>query len=166
MTTLRTAAQQALEALEDWDSPVALPAMVALRAALVEDAMQKFTDVSQEIEAALAEQRLTYMEQKMERSIESLKTALAEPVEPVACSNTFGCQCPKHFASQQLEQRPKRVLTAVWRDRARRAEAQRDALLEVLKELLESAAYWSEYDVPLGIVDRIRAAIKAAEENT
>lgn len=47
----------------------------------------------------------------------------------------------------------------------RRLHAQRDALLEVLKELLESAAYWSEYDVPLGIVDRIRAAIKAAEEN-
>ena len=35
--------------------------------------------------AALAEQRLTDMEQKMERSIESLKSALAEPVqEPVA----------------------------------------------------------------------------------
>jgi len=36
MTTLREAAQQALEALEDWDSPVALPAMVALKAALAE----------------------------------------------------------------------------------------------------------------------------------
>ena len=36
MTTLRTAAQQALEVLEDWDSPVALPAMVALKAALAE----------------------------------------------------------------------------------------------------------------------------------
>lgn len=61
----------------------------------------------------------------------------AEPVqEPVACSNTFACQCSKHFASQQSEQRPKRVLTAVWRDRAQRAEAQRDALLEALKEML------------------------------
>lgn len=32
-------------------------------------------------------------------------------------------------------------------------------LLAVVQELEESAAYWSEYDVPLGIVDRLRAAI-------
>jgi hypothetical protein len=38
-------------------------------------------------------------------------------------------------------------------------KAERDELLAVLKELQESAAYWSEYDVPLGIVDRINAAI-------
>jgi len=36
-------------------------------------------------------------------------------------------------------------------------------LLAVVKELQESAAYWSEYDVPLGIVDRINAAIAKAE---
>lgn len=36
MNDLRTAAQQALEVLEDWESPVALPAIVALRAALAE----------------------------------------------------------------------------------------------------------------------------------
>ncbi len=36
-------------------------------------------------------------------------------------------------------------------------------LLAVVKELEESAGYWSEYDVPLGIVDRIRAAIAKAE---
>lgn len=36
-------------------------------------------------------------------------------------------------------------------------------LLAVLKELQESAAYWSEYDVPLGIVDRINQAIAKAE---
>ena len=40
-------------------------------------------------------------------------------------------------------------------------------LLAVVKELEESAAYWSEYDVPLGIVDRLRAAIaKATGEAT
>lgn len=38
-------------------------------------------------------------------------------------------------------------------------KAERDALLTVAKELQESAAYWSEYDVPLGIVDRLNAAI-------
>lgn len=35
-------------------------------------------------------------------------------------------------------------------------------LISVLCELQESASYWSEYDVPLGIVDRINAAIKRA----
>jgi len=43
------------------------------------------------------------------------------------------------------------------------ARDQRDELLSVLKELQESASYWSEYDVPLGIVDRINNAIKNAE---
>ena len=36
-------------------------------------------------------------------------------------------------------------------------------LLAVVKELEESSSYWSEYDVPLGIVDRIRSAIAKAE---
>ena len=35
-------------------------------------------------------------------------------------------------------------------------------LLAVIQELSESAEYWSEYEVPLGIVDRIRAAITKA----
>jgi hypothetical protein len=35
-------------------------------------------------------------------------------------------------------------------------------MLAVLLELAESASYWSEYDVPLGIVDRINAAIANA----
>lgn len=37
-------------------------------------------------------------------------------------------------------------------------------LREVLEELEESSDYWSEYDVPLGIVDRIKGALKAARE--
>jgi hypothetical protein len=36
-------------------------------------------------------------------------------------------------------------------------------LLSVCKELAASAAYWSDYDVPVGIVDRLRAAIAKAE---
>ncbi len=36
-------------------------------------------------------------------------------------------------------------------------------LYTVVKELEESASYWSEYDVPLGIVDRIRKALAKAE---
>jgi len=54
MSDLRTAALQALEALEMQEDGRA-DAKRILRAALVEDAMQKFTDVNQELEAALAE---------------------------------------------------------------------------------------------------------------
>jgi hypothetical protein len=36
-------------------------------------------------------------------------------------------------------------------------------LLSVCKELAASAAYWSDYDVPVGIVERLRAAIAKAE---
>lgn len=35
-------------------------------------------------------------------------------------------------------------------------------MLAVLEELRESASYWSEYDVPLGIVERIESAIRKA----
>jgi hypothetical protein len=35
-------------------------------------------------------------------------------------------------------------------------------MLEVLQELEESAGYWSEYDVPIGIVSRINKTIKKA----
>ena len=52
MSDLRTAAKRALEAYDAHD-PLAV-VMEDLRAALVEDAMQKFTDVNQELEAALA----------------------------------------------------------------------------------------------------------------
>lgn len=40
---------------------------------------------------------------------------------------------------------------------------QRDELLAIAEELAESAAYWSEYFVPLGIVDRLNAAIANAK---
>jgi hypothetical protein len=37
-------------------------------------------------------------------------------------------------------------------------------LLAVCQELEESADYWSEYDVPIGIVHRLKAAIASAKE--
>ena len=54
----RSTVEQALEALQNCangedDVLLTRDALAALKAALVEDAMQKFTDVSQEIEAAL-----------------------------------------------------------------------------------------------------------------
>ena len=39
-------------------------------------------------------------------------------------------------------------------------------MYSVLKELQESASYWSEYDVPLGIVDRINDVLKKVENKT
>ncbi len=38
-------------------------------------------------------------------------------------------------------------------------------MYSVLKELQESACYWSEYNVPLGIVDRINDVLKKVENN-
>jgi len=38
-------------------------------------------------------------------------------------------------------------------------------MYSMLKELQESASYWSEYDVPLGIVDRINDVLKQIENN-
>ena len=38
-------------------------------------------------------------------------------------------------------------------------------MYSLLKELQESASYWSEYDVPLGIVDRINDILKRVENN-
>jgi hypothetical protein len=67
MSGLREAAQQALEALKAAEPYLrhadvaynvyvqARAAITALRAALAEEALQRFTDVNQEIEAALAE---------------------------------------------------------------------------------------------------------------
>ena len=36
-------------------------------------------------------------------------------------------------------------------------------MYSVLKELQESASYWSEYDVPLGIVDRVNDVLEKVE---
>ena len=45
-------------------------------------------------------------------------------------------------------------------DRLKSAEAERDALAALVSDLDESSSYWSEYDVPLGIVERIKEAAK------
>lgn len=39
-------------------------------------------------------------------------------------------------------------------------EQQKLEMLELLSELYDSAEYWSEYDVPIGIVDRIKEQLK------
>ena len=72
MSDLRTAAQQALEALEGGGDSWRLigPAIDALKAALAEEALQRLTDANQEIEAAL---------KQPEPDIYSLPTNKKEP---------------------------------------------------------------------------------------
>ncbi len=36
-------------------------------------------------------------------------------------------------------------------------------MLSVLEDLQESASYWSEYDVPVGIVERINSVVEKAK---
>lgn len=48
------------------------------------------------------------------------------------------------------------------REHKKRLAAAAPELLAVLEELDECAAYWSEWDVPIGLHDRIRAAIAKA----
>ena len=40
------------------------------------------------------------------------------------------------------------------------------AMLTMLRELRECAEYWSEYDVPMGIVERLDSVIKQAAGET
>lgn len=49
------------------------------------------------------------------------------------------------------------------RDENSRLIAAAPDLYAVVKELQESAGYWSEWDVPLGIVDRINEVIKKVD---
>ena len=51
------------------------------------------------------------------------------------------------------------------KDKKNRMEKFATQMYNVLKELQESASYWSEYDVPLGIVDRINDVLKKVESN-
>ena len=47
-------------------------------------------------------------------------------------------------------------------DRVEHLEAEKAEMLAILEELRESASYWSEYDVPVGIVERIESAVRKA----
>ena len=40
------------------------------------------------------------------------------------------------------------------------AEEQNEKMRKVIEELLASAEYWSDYDVPVGIVERMKDAVK------
>ncbi|WP_448673381.1 hypothetical protein [Pseudoxanthomonas mexicana] len=56
----------------------------------------------------------------------------------------------------------KRVVAEAGSEEDARLIAAAPELLAVVAELEESSAYWSEYDVPLGIVDRLKSALAKA----
>ena len=56
----------------------------------------------------------------------------------------------------------KRVVAEADSEEDARLIAAAPELLAVVAELEESSAYWSEYDVPLGIADRLKSALAKA----
>jgi len=102
------------------------------------------------IAAARAMLRGYYNCEPLPMLAEQLADALAEwrpagetPIDGALLAETQRCLCD---ALAEIE----------------RLRAAHDGLLAVAQELAASAAYWSEYDVPLGIVARLDAAIERA----
>jgi hypothetical protein len=148
MSDLRTAATQALEALKlvtdltNHDDEI-YDAITALKAALAEEALQRFTDVNQEIEAALAEpvlqtcncrwdgevqvQQCTLHEAHVDaihewaeraKTAEKKLAALAEPVqEPVAWSHINGTSDTKWHPPQRKPLTREEAI-ALWADKS------------------------------------------------
>jgi tetratricopeptide (TPR) repeat protein len=79
MSDLRDAARQALEALETVFMPHH-PAVIALKAALAEEALQRLTDANQEIEAALEQEPVpkSTWQKLYEAAIDQRNEAVAE----------------------------------------------------------------------------------------
>jgi hypothetical protein len=48
----------------------------------------------------------------------------------------------------------------------RRLHEENVELLTIIKDLQESASYWCDYEVPVGIVERMNAAVKKATGET
>ena len=75
------------------------------------------------------------------------------PGQITALSDQFIC----HPASRSIDEIE--MAGEIMRDLLK----QRDEMLSICAELQESAEYWSEYDVPLGIVERLTAAIASVK---
>ena len=75
------------------------------------------------------------------------------PGQITALSDQFIC----HPASRSIDEIE--MAGEIMRDLLK----QRDELLSICAELQESAEYWSEYDVPLGIVERLTVAIASVK---
>ena len=63
--------------------------------------------------------------------------------KPKSVGSNGGCRCSRYILEKEI-----RIL-----------RRQHKAMLTVLKEVDECSQYWSEYDVPLGLHERIQAAI-------
>lgn len=71
----------------------------------------------------------------------------------------------KYYTTEELEEVGEHLSGVLVDTRKRCAElvSERDELLAIIKDLQESASYWSEYDVPIGIAERINAAVAKHE---
>lgn len=83
--------------------------------------------------------------------------------EDCKASTKLFFSCGENITEQLIAAWNRRA-TVELSDEIKTLRRQRDALLSVVKVLEESAGYWSEYDVPLGIVDRLKQAIKECQE--
>jgi hypothetical protein len=96
----------------------------------------------------------------------TLRDYFAGKVMQGVCSITYWAEADDAIVSRHAYQRADAMLkerNKEDRDSSKEIQEAFSEMLAVLKDLAESAAYWGEYDVPIGIVDRINAAIKKAE---
>ena len=63
--------------------------------------------------------------------------------KPESVGSNGGCRCSRFVLEKEI----------------RMLRHQRKAMLTVLEEVEECSRYWSEYDVPIGLHDRILSAI-------
>jgi hypothetical protein len=129
MSDLRTAAQQALKALEGGGDSWRLigPAINALKAALAEEALQRLSDANQEIEAALEQPKpVFYAPRRL-----SNEEVLAVIGPPCATQDCMPSKCS--LAAQNTEQ--DRVLVEM-----EHALNEADAIMEEVDE--ETSGPW------------------------
>ena len=113
MSNLREAAQQALEALEmaiaTGYSMQRSEAICALRSALTEDALQRFSDVNQELEAALAEpvQEQPICDECGRKKADGWALYCVDCMEPV-----FAAPQRKPLTEEEIE----KASSEIWRD--------------------------------------------------
>ena len=69
--------------------------------------------------------------------------------------------CPNCHARTGIEQ-TEDLAIAAWNSRTDNSHAMQEEMLSMLLELQECSEYWSEYYVPIGLVDRLNQVIAKA----
>ena len=87
---------------------------------------------------------------------------MAEVKEIKTASHLFGVECAACNASTGWRSSKKKAVQA-WNARTGISHAMQEEMLSMLLELQECSEYWSEYYVPIGLVDRLNAVITKAK---